>query len=287
MTHQAPGDGPAPDLEVFSQVSAVRARTAGTFPPAADAGTFDAEISDEWTIVGKANGGYLLALMGRAALSLAGAGHVVAASAHYLRSPGTGPVEIEGELLRRGRTVTQVRTRIAQDGRLCAEALMSISELDPCTASGLNAGLPATEPVPFEDCPRLPSTTTDGFKVAIMDQVDLRLDPDWSGVIRGLPSGRGELRGWLKLPRDEDFDPVSLLYAVDAFPPVTFDLQPSAWASTIELTVYVRALPAPGPVRIVTRAGLLESPWVDGTCHVWDTTGRLVAQATQLNKVLA
>ncbi len=119
-----------------------------------------------------------------------------------------------------------------------------------------------------------------------MDQVDLRLDPGWSGMIRGLPSGRGELRGWLKLPEDEDFDPVSLLYAVDAFPPVTFDFQPSAWAPTVELTVYVRALPAPGPVRIVTRAGLLESQWVDGTCHVWDATGRLVAQATQLGRVL-
>ncbi len=163
---------------------------------------------------------------------------------------------------------------------------MSISELDPSAAPGWNAGLPATQPVPFDDCPRLPTTTTDGFKVAIMDQVDLRLDPDWSGMIRGLPSGRGELRGWLKLPDDEDFDPVSLLYAVDAFPPVTFDFQPSAWASTVELTVYVRALPAPGPVRIVARAGLLESQWVDGTCHVWDAIGRLVAQATQLGRVL-
>ena len=51
---------------------------------------------------------------------------------------------------------------------------------------------------------------------------------------------------------------------------------------TLELTVYVRAVPAPGPVRLLHRAQLIDAGRVDESCFVWDTTGRLVAQGTQL-----
>lgn len=275
MTNQASSVGSASVLEVFSQASSVRGGAAGTF---------DAEISGEWTIAGKPNGGYLLALLGRAASSLTDSGHVVAASAHYLRSPDPGPVEIEGELLRRGRSISQVRARMSQGGRPCVEALMTTSELDPSAAPRWDVGVPGIQHVPFDDCIRLPPVTPDGVAVAMMDQVDLRLDPESSGMASGRPSGRGQLRGWLKLLGGESFDPISLLYAVDAFPPTTFDIDFS-WVFTVELTAYVRAIPAPGPVRIVSRARLIDAQWVDETCDVWDGTGRLVAQAVQLAKV--
>jgi len=119
----------------------------------------------------------------------------------------------------------------------------------------------------------------------MLDQVDLRLDPESSGMTSGRPSGRGQLRGWLTLLGQESFDPISLLYAVDALPTATFDTASSSWVSTVELTAYVRAIPAAGPVWIVRRARLIDPQWVDETCDVWDGTGRLVAQATQLAKV--
>jgi Thioesterase-like superfamily len=273
MKNQAPGGGSDSVLEAFSQVSSIRA---------CGAGTFDGQISGAWTIAGKPNGGYLLALLGRAASALTNSGDVVAASAHYLRSPAPGPVEIEGVLLRRGRSISQVRARMSQGGRLCVESLMSISELDPSTAPHWDAGVPDGQVLPFDDCIRLKPVTPDGSRVAMFDQVDVRLDPEWSGVMNGRPSGRGQLRGWLKLLGEESFDPISLLYAVDALPPPTFDTDFIDMVSTAELTVYVRAIPAPGPVRIAARARLIDPRWVDHTCDVWDGTGRLVAQATQL-----
>ena len=94
--------------------------------------------------------------------------------------------------------------------------------------------------------------------------------------------GGVELRGWLALPAGEAFDPSSLLYAVDAFPPATFDIELAGWVPTLELTAYVRALPAPGPVRVLQQAQLIDGRRVDEACFVWDTTGRLVAQGTQL-----
>jgi len=56
----------------------------------------------------------------------------------------------------------------------------------------------------------------------------------------------------------------------------------SGWVPTLELTAYIRALPAPGPLRIQQRAQLIDAQKVDEVCLVWDSTGRLAAQATQL-----
>jgi acyl-coenzyme A thioesterase PaaI-like protein len=268
-----------PDVELlrFSEVSAVSA---------GESGRFRATVSPEWTIGGKANGGYLLAMLGRAAASLTTQGQVMAASAHYLRAPEPGPAAIEGELLRGGRSTSQVRARLSQGDRALVEALVTLSEFDRSAVPFWDRGVPVVDEVSFAECVRLPPRTPDGGRVAMLEQIDLRLDPASSGITSGRPSGRGELSGWLALPGEEDFDPISLLFAVDAFPPATFDIAFSGWQPTLELTVYVRAIPARGPVRVLKRVQLIDARRVDEQCYVWDRTGRLVAQATQLAGVL-
>ncbi len=245
-------------------------------------GSFTADIDPEWTIGGKPNGGYLLALMGRAILTESSHAHIIAASAHYLHSPEPGPVHVEVEPLRAGRGASQLRARLLQDGRACIEALVITSTLDADSEPYWDRGLPPMPRAEREDCRRLPVVNPAGVPVPIMGQVDLRVDPATYGWGTGRPTGRGELRGWLSLPGDEPFDPVSLLFAVDAFPPATFDIEFSGWVPTLELTVYIRALPASGPVRVLQRAQLIDGQRVDEACFVWDHTGRLVAQATQL-----
>jgi hypothetical protein len=263
-------------IEAFSAATAIRARTAEIF---------DAEVSEEWTAVaGRPGGGYLLAIVGRAASAL-GSGTVIAASAHYLSSPRPGPVEVAAELLRRGRHIGQVRARLSQDGRPCLEALMSIGELDPSAVPRWDRGAPDYQPVPLEECIRLAPVTPDGRRAAVFDQVRACLDPESAGLLRGHPSGRGQVRGWLALPGQESFDPVSLLYAVDALPPPTLDTEFNAMVATITLTAYTRAVPAPGPVWISSYARLIDQQCADQICDVWDATGRLVAHATQLSLV--
>jgi hypothetical protein len=257
----------------FSDVSAIT--------PAGD-GRFEANVHPDWTIGGKPNGGYLLGMLGRAAALVSPHPDVVAASAYYLNAPDPGPVVIEAEILRHGRTASQVRARMSQDGQGCVESLMLTSRLDPTAAPYWDAGVPAATGADYEAAPRLVPRLPSGLRVAIMDHIEVRLDPETSGFTRGEPGGRGELRGWLALPGEEDFDPASLLFAVDAFPPGTFEVEFSGWVPTLELTVYVRALPAPGPVRIRQCAELIDARRVDESCHVWDRTGRLVAQGRQL-----
>jgi hypothetical protein len=240
-----------------------------------------ATIDPGWTIGGKPNGGYLLALMARAARVGSPHPHPVAVSAHYLHAPDTGPCDVVVETLRRGRSASQVRARLQQGGQPCVEALVTLAKLDAADVPFWD-GAPAGPVAPPEDCVRLPGTTPTGATVALLDEVDLRLDPATAGFASGRPSGRGELQGWLALAAGEAFDPISLLFAVDALPPATFDIAPSGWVPTLELTAYVRALPAPGPVQVHQRARLIDAQRVDEVCTVWDATGRLVAQATQL-----
>src|SRR5579872_759255 len=175
-------------------------------------GRYRGEVSPEWTIAGKPNGGYLLAMLARAALDLDDHRHVLAASAHYLRSPGPGPVAIEAEVLRAGRSASQLRARMSQDGAACVEALVTVSDLSEDAKPNWDGGAPRPGSAACEDCVRLPSQAPGGLNVAIMDQAEVRLDPRSLGFAAGRPSGRGELHGWLALPDGEDFDPVSLLY---------------------------------------------------------------------------
>lgn len=245
-------------------------------------GPFTAQVSPEWTIGGKPNGGYLIAILGSAATTVGPHPHVIAASAHYLAPPEHGMVTVEATALRTGRSASQFRTRMSQGDRVCVEALVTTATLDPDSTPYWDAGAPTVDVAPLERCVRLPGTSPTGVRVAIMDVVDLRIDPADLGFATGSPSGRGVLRGWLGLPGGEQFTTSSLLYAVDAFPPATFEIAPSGWVPTLELTAYVRALPAPGPVRILQKAQLIEGQRVDEACFVWDARGRLVAHATQL-----
>jgi acyl-coenzyme A thioesterase PaaI-like protein len=271
-------------VEVARTTRGLEPRTFGEATATAPAGPgrFEAEVDAEWTIGDKPNGGYLMAMLGRAAASLSPHPHPIAASAHYLRAPNPGPVLIEAELLRAGRSASQVRARMSQGEVRCVEALLTVSRLEPTAEPDWAEGLPEPGAVPYEECARLMPRTPNGRRVAIMDQIEVRLEPGSAGFTAGTPSGRGELRGWLALPGYERLDPAALLFAVDAFPPATFDIEFSGWVPTLELTVYVRALPAPGPVRILQRAGLIDAQRVDETCLIWDRAGRLVAHGSQL-----
>lgn len=245
-------------------------------------GRFTAEAHPEWTVGGKPNGGYLLAVLGRAGAGATGHHDVLAASGHFLRSPKPGPLEVAVEVLRTGRSASQVRARLQQDDTPCVEAVFTFGTLTADTEPYWNAGAPAPEGSGYAACERVTGPALGGTGPAIMDQVDLRIQPEDLGFGRGAPSGAGVLRGWLGLPGGADFDALSLLYAVDAFPPATLDITPTGWVPTLELTAYVRALPAPGPVRVRHEARLIEDGRVDEACYVWDGRDRLVAQATQL-----
>ena len=140
----------------------------------------------------------------------------------------------------------------------------------------------APELPPLEDCPRAPAERPGGSRVGQLDHVDLRIDLATGMWALGEPAGQAEIRAWLRRDDGADASVLDLLVFADALPPVTFDLGLMGWVPTVELTVHVRALPAPGWIRAVQRARLLQDGWIDEECELWDSAGRLVCQARQL-----
>jgi hypothetical protein len=124
------------------------------------------------------------------------------------------------------------------------------------------------------------------FETALWHTLDVRLDPETSGWTQRRPSGVAEAAGWINFPAGLTVEPTSaLLIALDALPAVTLELGSRGWVPTIELSSYLRALPAPGPLRARQRARLVADGLVDEGCELWDAAGRLVAHSVQLARV--
>jgi hypothetical protein len=252
-------------------------------------GVYGVTIDGGWAIAGIPNGGYLLATLARAGVTAGGAvegpehPHVLAATAQYVSPTPPGPATVETEVLRRGRRVSQVRARLVADGRPCVDAVFTLGRLKPEAEPWWTDATPPAA-TPRDECPRTPPFPASGLHLSLMEQVDQRIDPVF-GFRFGAPSGRGEFWAWLALADGREPDPLSLLLAVDAIPPATVGLGSTGWVPTLSLTAYVRGVPAPGPLLVHQRARLVEDELVDEVCDVWDSRGRLVAQATQLAAV--
>ena len=248
-------------------------------------GRYGAQLDPGWAIGSKPNGGYLLAVLARAAVAEAATGavaelpHPAAVSAHFLAAPDPGPAEVAVEVLRHGRTASQLRATLSAGGKRCVEALVTCGRLRPA-GPAYWSGVPVPELTPEDRC--VPAPTGDPrFPVPLFGEIGLRLDPPSAGFVVGRPAMAGELRGWVRIT--EVPDPYALLVALDCLPPATFDLGlAGSWVPTLELTAYLRALPADGPLRVRQRARLVADGRVDEECDVWDSTGALVGSAHQL-----
>ena len=241
-----------------------------------------AQVDPGWTVAGRPNGGYLLALATRAALEAAGQPHPLAVSAHFLAPSDLGPAELEVRRLRAGRNLSTARVTLVQEGAARLEALVTAGRIDPDADPGWRRSAGPDGLAPVEDCvpgrPELPG----GMRANLLEHIDLRLDPATLGWVGGRPGGTMDMRGWVRFADGRAADPLSLLQVVDALPPTSFDLGLASWAPTVELTVYLRGLPTPGWLACVVRGQLWQGGWFDEEAEVWDSAGRLVAQSRQL-----
>lgn len=243
-------------------------------------GRYDARIQPGWDIGGNANGGYLLATVARAMRDASGRPDPVTVTAHYLAPGRPGPATVTTAILKRGRTLATATGVLEADDRQVLYAVGAFGDLSAGGGPELIDAAPPDLPSP-DRC--IPVTPGDAFPPPFMGQIDLRLAPEDAGFSTGEPSGAPRMRGWFRLLDDEPVDTVALILAADAFPPTAFNARlPIAWTPTIELTVHVRARPAPGWLRCAYSTRFVTGGYLEEDGEVWDDTGRLVAQSRQL-----
>ena len=242
-----------------------------------------AELSAGWNIGANPNGGYVLAVAGRAiGATRPQHPHPLSVTAHYLRPAQPGPATITVEMARTGRKHSTASATFVQNSKERIRVLATFGDLSaqegPTRVEAEAPQIPA-----MDRCISRGSLSDDGSTIA--GRVNALLDPRL-GWTQGTPGGTAALTGWISFKDDRPADPLSLLFFADAFPPALFDWLPEkVWLPTIELTVHVRGKPAPGPLRGVTRTRFLMDGYLEEDGELWDSSNRMVAQSRQLGMV--
>lgn len=246
-------------------------------------GEYAAELDAGWVVGGGINGGYALAVIAnalRATLDVKPDPLVI--SAHYLSASTPGPARVSTRVIREGRNVATAAAELTQAGVARITTLATYGDLaalpDTVETTAVEPEFP-----PVDEC--IPNTVAppEFRKIApLMERFDLRLLPESAGAMVGSPSGRGVMQSWFRLADGREPDALSVLLALDALPPVTFDLGRPGWAPTLELTAHVRAIPAPGWLKVSHLTRNIAGGMFEEDCEVWDSAGRLVGQSRQL-----
>jgi hypothetical protein len=255
----------------FEQATQVRRR---------DDGVYDAPIAPGWDIAGNANGGYLIALAARAMADAVGR-PPLSLTAHYVSPGKPGHAEVDVDLVRAGRRMATVSARLRSEHGDVLALLGTFGEQSESGPSVIDAEPPDLPPI--EECRRGGPPGEVGAS-GIGERVTTSYRPHDVGFRHGRPSGTAEIAGWFDFADGSSIDVFGLLVAADAFAPVCFNRAevPVSWAPTLELTVHVRGIPAPGPLRCHFRSRFIQAGMFEEDGTVWDSAGTLVAQSRQL-----
>ncbi|HEX2073617.1 MAG TPA: thioesterase family protein [Geodermatophilus sp.] len=273
-----PQDADQPST-AFDAATAVR-RTEG--------GGLIADLDPGWDVGGGIlNGGYLLSVVGRAAVLESPHPHPVALSASYLRAPAAGPATLTVVPGSAGRTLAHAQVTLADAGGPALTVNATTATLRGDDAPVYSAPMPDVPPV--EECFSIAENrhlAPPGVRVPGLSlRIDTRLDLGTAGWAYGQPSGEPHMRAWVRFADGRQPDPLALLTFADVLPPTSWSMGLMGWAPTVQLQVLVRALPAPGWCLVEARASEVAGGWLDEDYRIWDSSGRLVAQSRQLARL--
>jgi acyl-CoA thioesterase len=254
------------------------------------AGRYEAVIGPEWWVDRGPNGGFLAALVLRAAREALGDVERLPCSLtlHYITAPGEGGVLVEVEPLRLGRRVSNCLVRLSQEERPVVVALVAVS----LPGAPTEAGFDATE---FPGPP--PPDTLDPLPVSAPGVPRFLANYDVRLALGHLPfSGAPEaLTGvWIRMASPRRPDVLAVAAFVDgwAHAPLV-RLRAPAPTPTIDLTVHFRdhdwyrTAEVDAFVLLTYRSRLLNDGLFEEDGEVWSPQGTLLAQSRQLGRLLA
>lgn len=244
-------------------------------------GLYRGLVRSGWEVGDVTNGGYAMSIALQAALEELGLPDPLTVTAHFLRPAEPGTCELSIELLRRGRRHGTVAVAMRQHDRDILRVLTTCGDL--AAAEGPSSTLLAPPDLPAPNrCPTL-EEAGQFIERPISQYLEMRFDPALVRFVDGLPTGAGELAGWIRFSDGRPPDVTCAPVFLDAFPPSSANLDLDVVrAPTLELTVHVRERPAAGWLREVVRTPVVLGGYLVEDGELWDESGTLVAQSRQL-----
>jgi acyl-CoA thioesterase len=248
-------------------------------------GSFAAHIDPAWWVYRGPHGGYVAAIVMRAmAQAVADSGRAARSfTIHYLQPPGEGPVQVDTNVEREGRSMSNVSARLLQDGTVVAIALGAFSA---ARSAPEYSELSAPE-VP--GAAAVPSSAVEGAPphVHLFDSKPVIGTQPFSGGDEALSGG------WLRLLEPQTADAAAMVAYADAWMPAVFSrVQDRVGVPTVDLSVHFRAdvpLEDAAPedhYLVVFRSPVASGGFLVEDGEIWSPRGQLVAQSRQLAAML-
>ncbi|MEM9173775.1 MAG: thioesterase family protein [Myxococcota bacterium] len=257
-------------------------------------GRFRVEVNRGWWIIRGPNGGYLAAILAKAAAAtIDDSGRPLRSlTIHFLRPPQEGPAEVEAVVERAGRTVTTVSVRLVQNGKV--QAIATAAHAVPREMPGFVHAVMPDVPPPSACAPRVRPAIEGG--PTLHERYDQRFTIGPMPFSDEPRTHEARTGGWIRLAESRPWDAAEIAAISDAWPPAVFaskDMpETSGGVPTVDLTVHLLnpdALAALAPdafvlVDFTTRA--VQGGYLEEDGEIWSEDGVLLAQARQVGVVI-
>ncbi|GAY14652.1 thioesterase family protein [Mycobacterium sp. shizuoka-1] len=259
---------------------------------------FEANLNEHWTIGPKIHGGVMLALCAKAGRegygntggpqrSDSGIGtdfEPVAVSADFLSAPDPGPVRLITSVHKRGRRIGLVDVELVQGERTCVRAVVTLGEPEHRTEPLLSAN-PVTAVMSVEP-PADVEPIGPGHPAAAINNLARGCDirPELTETVGD--TGAPVFKIWVR-PKAGPVDVFFALMCGDISVPVCYAVGRRGWAPTVQMTAYLRGMPAEGWLRVTCTTTQIGQDWFDADHTVVDSAGRIIVQTRQLALVPA
>jgi acyl-coenzyme A thioesterase PaaI-like protein len=247
---------------------------------------FEGELNEHWTIGPKVHGGAMLALCANAARTALGTTGVepIAVSGSFLWAPDPGPLRLVTTIRKRGRRVSLVDVELNQGERTAVRAVVTLGEPehDVTPLLSVNPVIPLMTPEPPPGLESIGPGHPMADIVHLAHGCDIR--PSLTTMAPRSDGGPPMIEYWVR-PREGSPDVLFALLCGDVSAPVTFGVNRFGWAPTVQLTAYLRAMPADGWLRVMCTTMQIGQDWFDEDHVVVDCAGHIIVQSRQLAMV--
>ena len=256
-------------------------------------GSFTVEPNTDYFVGNTPHGGYLMAIMHKALITVLPHSTAISSSVQYLDRIDPKPISLAVEVFKSGKGSSSGIVKLIQDERICTTFIGTCSDFHHMKGfDGLEKPLPEI----FNDkdkkdyIPLNYDEITKGFTPTFIHQLECSIHPDqvWWRRDKDEDISNYEARCCAYLKMEGGLpDQFCLSFYSDILPPVVCNKYGAlGWVPTITLTTHIRQLPSTEIIFADFIATDINKGYFEQDCNLWDLNGNLVASSRQLTRIL-